>query len=167
MLATTGIADAATPVAAPAACTDGPWQVSGASVEGAPAGFSAGEPGRTYVWHDGAGWHLRTTDVDAAAHHYTGTVTPSPGASIVDVGAVTLEPGDRFTVDPHGVLHYSFTTHRGIDGVNFRVSSCSGGPGESLGFALQRNGVAAPADIDLGAHRTHPAADPFTAHRTT
>lgn len=149
-------------------CDDGPWKVAGASVEGAPAGFNAADLGRTYVWHDGAGWHLRTTDARPGPHHYGGTIAASPGASFADVDKVKLDPGDVLFVDDHRVLHYAFTTFQGIDGVNFRVSACDGDrTHERLIFAVQKNGTGDdPGLIDLGAHRTHPVADPFVAHRS-
>ena len=149
-------------------CDDGPWKVADASVEGAPAGFDAGDIGRTYVWHDGGGWHLRTTDARPGPHHYSGTITTSPGARFVDVAKVRLEPGDVLFVDNHQVLHYAFTTFDAIDGVNFRVTACDSDRNhEQLTFALQKNDHGDdPALIDLGVHRTHPGADPFTAHRS-
>ncbi|MBA3907143.1 MAG: hypothetical protein H0X35_10745 [Pseudonocardiales bacterium] len=149
-------------------CGDGPWRVAGASVEGAPAGFDAGDVGRTYIGHDGAGWHLRTTDARPGPHHYSGTITASPGASFADVDKVRLDPGDVLFVDDRRVLHYAFTTFDGIDGVNFRVSACDGDrTHERLTFALQKNGVRDdPGLIDVGANHTHPVADPFVARRS-
>lgn len=177
-LATAGVADAApspatvAPTAASTSwahpCDDGPWRVAGASVEGSPAGFDAGDVGRTYLWHDGDGWHLRTTDARPGPHHYSGTITTSPGASFVDVGKVKLDPGDVLSVDDQHVLHYAFTTYQGIDGVNFRVSACDGDRNhERLTFALRKEGHDDdPGLVDLGAHRAHPGADPFVAHRS-
>ena len=102
----------------PAAACDGPgWRVASASVDGAPAGFDAGDAGRTYLWHDD-GWHLRTTDVNNAPHLYTGTISASPGATSVDVHKIRLDPADHLWVDDHQVLHYSFVTHAGIDGID-------------------------------------------------
>jgi hypothetical protein len=115
-LTTVGVANATPAVAAMSTaadmhrCDDGPWKVADASVEGAPAGFEAGEIGRTYVWHDGGGWHPRTTDARPGPHHYSGTIITSPGAKFVDVAKVRLEPGDVLFVHDHQVLHYAFTT---------------------------------------------------------
>ena len=79
----------------PAAACDGPgWRVASASVDGAPAGFDAGDAGRTYLWHDD-GWHLRTTDVNNAPHLYTGTISASPGATSVDVHKIRLDPANH------------------------------------------------------------------------
>jgi hypothetical protein len=115
-LTTVGVANATPAVAAMSTaadmhrCDDGPWKVADASVEGAPAGFEAGEIGRSYVWHDGGGWHPRTTDARPGPHHYSGTIITSPGAKFVDVAKVRLEPGDVLFVHDHQVLHYAFTT---------------------------------------------------------
>ena len=159
-LAMTGVA-----AAAPANACDGPgWQVAGASVDGAPAGFDAGDAGRTYLWHDN-GWHLRTTDVTSAAHLYTGTIAASPGAQFVDVHKVRLDPADRLWVDDHQILHYSFVTHAAIDGIDFHVAGCTDANQQRLTFELRKNGAGDPALIALGHTRDHPAADPFTATR--
>lgn len=164
VLAMAGTAAAATPTAA---CADGPWSVARASIEGAPAGFDPGDAGRTYVWHDSAGWHLRTTDAEPGPHHYSGTIAASPDAQFVDVATVKLDPGDSLRVDGRHVLHYSFTTFEGIDGLNFRVTACEADHSrERLAFALHKEGATdQPADVDLGAHRDHPATDPFVATR--
>jgi hypothetical protein len=149
-------------------CDDGPWRGAGASVEGSPAGFDAGDAGRTYVWHDLDGWHLRTTDAHPDPHHYSGTITVSPGARLLDVTKARFEPDDHLWVDDHNTLHYSFTTHEGIDGINFKVSACDADRDrETLGFFLQKNGHNDdPANIVLGAGRNHPSSDPFTVRRT-
>lgn len=162
-LAMTGMAAAAP--ANPSSACDGPgWRVAGASVDGAPAGFDAGDAGRTYLWHDD-GWHLRTTDANNAAHLYTGTISASPGATFVDVHKIRLDPADHLWVDDHHVLHYSFVTHAGIDGIDFHVAGCSDPNQQKLTFELRKNGAGDPALIDLGHNKDHPAADPFTATR--
>ncbi|PZS19012.1 MAG: hypothetical protein DLM60_10820 [Pseudonocardiales bacterium] len=175
VLAVTGVAGAApagatapTRLSGAPRCDDGPWTGAGASVEGRPSGFDAGDAGRTYVWHDSDGWHLRTTDARPGPHQYSGTITASPGARFLDVVKVRFEPGDRLWVDDHNTVHYSFTTYQGIDGIDFKVSACDGDRDrEILGFFLQRNGHDDdPSTIDLGAGRHHPGSDPFTVHRT-
>lgn len=161
-LALTGVA-AAAPATGP--CDGDGWHVAGASVDGAPAGFEAGAVGRTYVWHDAGGWHLRTTDANPAAHAYTGTIAAATGASFVGVTKVRVDPADALWVDDHKVLHYSFVTHAGIDGIDFHVTGCADPARDTLVFALRKNGAADPALIDLGRHRDHPGTDPFTATR--
>jgi hypothetical protein len=146
------------------ACDGAGWRIADASVDGAPARFDAGDAGRTYVWHDGGGWHLRTTDIHPDAHLYTGTVTASAGASFRDVHKVRLDPADRLWADRQ-VLHYSFVTHAGVDGIDFRVGGCRATDTRTVAFSLRKNGAADPRLIDLGAHRAHPATDPFTVTR--
>ena len=146
------------------ACDGTGWQIAGASVDGAPARLDAGDAGRTYVWHDRDGWHLRTTDIHPDAHVYTGTITASTGASFRDVHKVRLDPADRLRAD-HEVLHYSFVTHAGVDGIDFHVAGCRDTDRQTLTFALRKNGAPAPALVDLGDHRAHPDSDPFTATR--
>lgn len=157
-----------TPATLPHVCDDGKWTGAGASVQGRPHGFDAGDLGRTYVWHDATGWHLRTTDATSGPHHYSGTITASPGAHFSDVDKVRLDQGDHLYVDDHNVLHYDFTTYEGIDGVNFRVTACDGDrEHETLGFFLQKQGTDDnPVMIDLGHDDHHPSSDPFTVTRT-
>lgn len=159
------VAVAGVAAAAPGPCDGDGWHVAGASVDGAPAGFDAGDAGRTYVWHDAGGWHLRTTDARPDAHSYTGTIAASPGAAFVGVTRVRVDPADALWVDDHKVLHYSFVTHAGIDGVDFHVTGCPDPAHQKLVFALRKNGAADPGLIDLGRHRDHPGTDPFTATR--
>ncbi|HEY0814177.1 MAG TPA: hypothetical protein VGE11_12920 [Pseudonocardia sp.] len=162
-LTLTGVAAAAP--ANPSGACDGPgWRVAGASIDGAPAGFDAGDAGRTYLWHDD-GWHLRTTDVSNAPHLYTGTISASRGATFVDVHKVRLDPADHLWVDDHQVLHYSFVTHAGLDGIDFHVAGCSDSDQQKLTFELRKNGAGDAALIDLGHGEDHPATDPFTAVR--
>jgi hypothetical protein len=156
-------------LAAAPQCDDGAWSGAGASVEGTPSQFAAGAAGATYVWHDGAGWHLRTTDATPGPHHYAGTIAASPGAALVGVTKVHLEPGDHIWVDPHQVLHYDFTTFQRVDGIDFHATACdTARTHESLTFALLR-GTAneSPADVVLGRDDHHPSSDPFNVTRTT
>ncbi|MBV9921993.1 MAG: hypothetical protein JOY78_14225 [Pseudonocardia sp.] len=162
-LALTGAA-AAAPVTSTAVC-DGPgWQVTSASIDGAPAGLDAGDLGRTYLWHD-EGWHLRTTDINNSPHHYTGTISASPGATFLDVHKIRLDPADHLWVDDHQLLHYSFVTHAGIDGIDFRIAGCDHSEQQKLTFELRKNGAGDPSLIDLGHSKDHPATDPFVATR--
>jgi hypothetical protein len=161
LAATGGTAQAA---ADGAGCADGPWTLGEIPVQGRPDQFVAGARGRTYVWHDADGWHLRSTDATPGPHHYAGTITPSAGAALVDIRGVRLDPQDRFVVEPDG-LHYSFTTHEGVDGVDFRVTGCHRSP-ESLTFALRKDGHGDdPQLIDIGDKGKHPDTDPFTVRR--
>src|SRR5690348_14690942 len=80
---------AATSTSAPAAagaqparvhCDAGPW-TGAISPEGRPDNLDAGDAGAVYVWHDGDGWHIRTTDARPVDHHYTGTIRLEPSAA--------------------------------------------------------------------------------------
>jgi hypothetical protein len=103
-------------------CDAGPW-TGAISPEGRPDNFDAGDAGAVYVWHDGDGWHIRTTDKRAVDHHYTGTIRVEPGvARFTDIHTVRDERDDRVTIDGDNVLHYDFHTFASIDGVDFHVS---------------------------------------------
>ena len=161
LVATGGVAQAAD-----RGCVDGPWSLGDISVQGRPDAFEPGARGRTFVWHDGDDWQLRSTDATSGPHHYTGTITPSAGDAVVDIRGVRLDPADRFVVMGDG-LHYSFTTHQGVDGVDFRVTGCHQPAPESLRFALQKDGHGDdPQLVDIGDRGTHPDTDPFTVRRT-
>lgn len=150
-------------------CDDGAWRgPDGIGVEGRPAGLDPGDRGAAYVWHDGDGWHLRTTDATNTAHHYSGTIAVSPGARVVDVRRLRLESNDHVWVDDHQVLHYDFTTYRGTDGFDFRVTACDHSrEHESLRFSMDYDGHEDdPARIDLGAQKQHPRSATFTVTRS-
>lgn len=164
---------AATTPAAPAApststsCDDGRWHAGdGISVEGRPS-FDAGDSGAAYVWHDSDGWHVRTTDAARGAHHYTGTISVSPGASFTAVRPVRNERDDHVFVSSDDVLHYDLTTFRGIDGFDFRVSACAHDRDhEALHFAMDYNGREQDvARIKLGEDKQHPDSASFVVVR--
>ena len=164
-LGLTGGAAQAAPANGPG-CDDGPWSLGDVPVQGRPDRFAPGARGRTFVWHDADGWHLRSTDATPGPHRYTGTITPSAGAAFVDIRPVRLDPQDRFVVAQDG-LHYSFTTHEGVDGVDFRVTGCHRSAPESLTFALRKDGHGDdPQLVDVGDQGRHPDTDPFTVRRT-
>jgi hypothetical protein len=104
------------------ACDAGQWR-GAISPEGRPDGLDAGDAGAVYVWHDGDGWHIRTTDRRAVDHHYTGTIRLEPrAASFADIRTVRDERDDRVFVDGTNVLHYDFHTFASIDGADFRIT---------------------------------------------
>src|SRR5262247_2013648 len=90
--------------------------------EGRPDGFDAGDAGAVYVWHDGDGWHIRSTDKRPTDHHYTGSIHLSKGGSFTDLHPVRDEKDDTVSVDGDNTLHYDFHTFASIDGVDFRVT---------------------------------------------
>ena len=170
--ATTSTATAAaTPQAAAGTateCADGRWiGPDGISMEGRPDGFDPGDRGAVYLWHDAAGWHLRTTDASPGAHLYTGTVNPSPGTRFTAFRTVRAERDDHVWVTADGVLHYSLVTYRGIDGLDFRVSACgTDREREALRFSMDYNGHEDdPSRINLGDGRRHPDSATFVVSR--
>jgi hypothetical protein len=168
--AASAVLTAATPAASPSstACDDGRWHgPDGIDVEGRPDRFDAGDSGAAYVWHDSSGWHLRTTDAARGAHHYTGTITASPGASFTALRPVRNERDDHVWVAGDGALHYDLVTYRGIDGFDFRVSACAGAHDhEALRFSMDYDGREQDtARIKLGDRKQHPPAATFTVWR--
>ncbi len=150
-------------------CDDGPWMLAdGINVNGRPDHFDRGDRGATYIWHDGSGWHLRTTDVRNVENDYTGFITLTSGGRFTSVHAVMNEKDDRVYLDGNHVLHYSFNTYNGIDGFDFTVSACNGDrQHETLAFHLTRDGSDDnPARIDLGDAKVHPDAATFRAVRS-
>lgn len=166
------VSTAAAPAAAAApstatSCDDGRWHgPDGIDVQGRPS-LDPGDSGAAYIWHDENGWHLRTTDASPGAHHYTGTIAASPGASFTAVRPVRNERDDYVSVTADGVLHYDLTTYRGVDGFDFRVSACAADRShEALQFSLDYNGREQDtARIKLGHDKRHPDSARFTVWR--
>ena len=112
--------------AAPTRCDAGPW-TGAISPEGRPDNFDAGDAGAVYVWHDGDGWHIRSTDARPVDHHYTGTIHLDPAAAnFANIRTVRDERDDHVSVDGTNTLHYDFHTYASIDGVDFTIT-CPGG----------------------------------------
>ena len=127
------------------------------------AGVGAG-----YIWHDNDGWHLRTTDAFAGSHHYSGTVTVSPDATVTSLQPVMLEPNDHVWLTSDKVIHYDFTTQTGVDGFDFTISSCAGSKEhEALEYALDDNGREQDISrIKLGPNTAHPLFATFDVYRS-
>jgi hypothetical protein len=148
-------------------CDDGRWiGADGINVTGRPDNLDHGDRGAVYLWHGTDGWHLRTTDASPGAHHYSGTITGSPGVRFLDVQKVRFEHDDHLDVEGN-VFRYSFTTYTGIDGINFRVNACGEDrTHESLTFSMDINGHEDdPARIDLGDRKQHPDSATFNVRR--
>jgi len=167
--APSAVLTAASPaMASSTACDDGRWHgPDGINVEGRPDRFDAGDSGAAYVWHDASGWHLRTTDAARGVHHYTGTISASPGASFTALRLVRDERDDHVWLSADGVLHYDLATYRGIDGFDFRVSACAGARDhEALRFSMDYNGREQDtARIKLGDRKQHPPTATFNVWR--
>jgi hypothetical protein len=154
--------------AAPRRCEDGAWiGPDGINVNRRPDQLDRGDDGSAYIWHGVDGWHLRTTDVQNVAHHYTGTITVSPGVSVTYLRPVMLEKDDRVWLTSD-VIHYDLTTYAGVDGFDFRVSACDGARAhETLRFSLDYNGHEQDtARIKLGDEKGHPPAATFDVRRS-
>src|SRR5215472_10313927 len=148
----------ATPAAAVASsnteCDAGAWRADDISVEGAPDGFDAGDHGATFIWHDGAGWHLRTTDKTDSRHVYSGRIVLSTG-SFRNVEGVQLEQDDHYRVDGR-TLYYRFVTYNAIDGLDFRVGDCAPGARQALAFHLRYEGQLDKTRVIVGDQGKHP-----------
>jgi len=165
--ASTPAASTPAPSSTAPSCDDGRWHgPDGIDVQGRPV-FDAGDGGAAYIWHGDAGWHLRTTDAQPGAHHYTGTITASPGAAFTAIRPVRNERDDHVWVSGDGVLHYDLTTYRGIDGFDFRVTACAHDRDhEALRFSLDDNGRDQDvARIKLGSDKRHPDSATFSVWR--
>lgn len=150
------------PSAAPsaqAACDAGPWADR---IQGAPPGFSGGDRGGDYLWHDTHGMHLRVTHRSSSRDVYTGTITSS---TAMRIDPVRLEKGDvaRLSAD-HRTLVFAFANYGHVDGVDFHADCAT-----SITVAhLNVGNVRLPASrVYLGVTKAHPAQVPFTVHRTT
>jgi hypothetical protein len=159
---------AAVPAPQPMRCPDGRWiGPNGIDVEGRP-NFDAGDSGAAYIWHDGSGWHLRTTDAMTTPHHYQGTIAVSSDAEVTSLRGLMLERTDHVWRTNDNVIHYDFTTYTGVDGLDFTVSSCDPNHrNETLRFHLVYNGYTQdPARIKLGPEKAHPPSADFAVQRT-
>jgi hypothetical protein len=116
------------------------------------------------VWHDGDGWHIRTTDRRAVDHHYTGTIRLLPaGESFVGVRPVRDERDDHIFVDGDNVLHYDFHTFASIDGGDFRVTCADRGRGarERLAFHTELDGHPVADRVRIGDSKQSPKSADF------
>jgi len=155
------------PASGSAACDATPW-LGAISPEGRPDSLDAGDAGAVYVWHDGDGWHVRTTDARPVDHHYTGTIHLSPAAaSVVDVRTVRDERDDRVVVDGTNTLHYDFHTFASVDGVDFRVTCSAGGrERERLAFHTEFDGHPIADRVRIGDSKRSPRTADFAFVRS-
>jgi hypothetical protein len=161
----TEAAKTSAPSSQPAAsrCDATPW-TGAISPEGRPDGLDAGDAGAVYLWHDGDGWHVRTTDQRPVDHHYTGTIRLQPaGESFVDVRPVRDERDDRVFVDGDNVLHYDFHTFASVDGADFRVTCADRGRGarERLAFHTEFDGHPISDRVRIGDRKQSPRSADF------
>jgi hypothetical protein len=128
---------------------------------GEPAGFHKGLPACYAVWHDGRGWHLRTTTT-GKKHRFRGRIEVQGGV-LEAVHSFHLEKSGKLA--DHWKLHpkkhaltFDFETDNGIDGIAFRVSPKA----KSIHFNLHIDGKHQAGRIFVGRAGHHPLRDPFT-----
>src|SRR3954452_17275218 len=128
-------------------------------VEGRPAHLHVRGATGDYIWHDGAGWHLRVTHPTRSRMVFRGVITAS---SPITFQRVRDEQRDKVTVLNGGkTLVFRFVNHGGIDGVDFRDSCAS-----TMKVALALNGHRLGRNhIYIGAHSARPSRDPFVISR--
>lgn len=147
------------PSAQAAVCDAGPWADR---IQGLPLGFSGGDRGGDYLWHDTHGMHLRVTHRSSSRAVYTGTIT-SPSAMRID--PVRLEKGDvaRLSAN-HRTLVFALSNYGHVDGVNFHADCAT-----SITVAHLNEGDSRlpAARVYLGVTKAHPAQVPFTVHRAS
>jgi hypothetical protein len=163
--------DAATPavvaghvdgVARPAVlgCDQGHWPPT---ADGEPEGFDPGDRGGYRVWHDGSGWHLRTTTPGDGSHLFSGRIRSA--ADVAIVAEYHDERGDYVRAEGK-TIEFRFDTHDHVDGLDF-VAGCT----DHVSFDLEARAPGTPgprpvpADrVWLGRHGRAPA-NPFTVFR--
>ncbi len=136
--------------------------VAAAPAPPTPASTSAGAPPTNdaspagyYLWHDDAGYHLRTHG-PGAEHQFVARLKTN--GTFKDVDKSMLEKADRVTVKDDGhVLVLHLHTYGAWDGVNFRIDG-----GERMRLNLKLDGQEiSTSNIFLGSGGAHPATDPF------
>ena len=128
-------------------------------VRGAPAALRAGLPRGYWVWHDGAGWHLRVTHATTQQLVFSGTITASRPLTATkvrderhDVVALSTD---------HRTAAFRFTNYGAVDGLDL-VAHCAG----RVSFSLWVDGHRIATDrVRLGRTQAHPATNPFAVIR--
>jgi hypothetical protein len=118
---------------------------------GRPA-FGPGAPEAYWVWHDGGGWHLRSTTA-GKPRRFHGTVVPL-GGEITDARPIRPNDVERVRIAPGGIA-FDFLTQGGEDGFDWHVSSgCNR-------FEIYVDGAARPGHVRLGGPANSPQHVPF------
>lgn len=130
-----------------------PGEEAKGSAEGRPSGLRDGAPEGAWVWHDAAGWHLRTTTMKNP-HRFRGRVWGMKG-EVGNVKVVRTEHNDRFRKKGNH-LYFDFTTNGHEDGFDFQLaeSNCAF-------FHIGIDGANAPNRINIGAAGVHPRGAAF------
>jgi len=159
---------APSPQPAASRCDSTPW-TGAISPEGRPDALDAGDAGAVYVWHDGDGWHIRTTDARPVDHHYTGTIRLQPAAAnFADIRTVRDERDDHVSVDGTNTLRYDFHTFASIDGVDFHVTCPAGRRDghERLAFHTDFDGHPISDRVRIGDSKQSPKSADFAFVRS-
>ena len=118
--------------------------------------FSAGMPRRFVLWEENGVFRLRTTTAKVL-NRFSGAIHAVDGR-FEKVALIRLDKGDYVKLSPDRTrLFFSFTTLKGVDGINFTAS------GKRLALFLNINGRRAvpKAEIFLGKDGLHPLRNPF------
>ena len=115
---------------------------------GRPTNLHAGAPEAIWIWHDGGGWHVRTT-TQSQLHRFSGRVW-APKGEVGNVHATRLEFNDRFR-HTGNAMTFDFQTNGGEDGFDFQIaeSNCAM-------FYVHIDGKPRPDRVFLGAHNVNP-----------
>ncbi len=119
--------------------------------------------GDAFIYHNGAGWHLRMRHRGSDKLTFTGTIRTNDGKEI-NPSAYRLEPGhgDEFTLGPDKTsLTFTFNNYGGIDGLDMTMN-CSA----DVTFELSADGSEMNPDrIHLGRRRIEALTNPVTIER--
>lgn len=151
----------ATPVAAPPAAappqpawvdppatSEPPREHPKNAAQGRPTNLQAGAAEAIWIWHDGGGWHLRTTTA-SQLHRFSGRVW-APKGEVGNVRSTRLELNDRFRKSGNAMA-FDFQTQGGEDGFDFQIAEAN-----CAMFSVHIDGKPRPDRIFLGSHNLSP-----------
>lgn len=129
--------------------------------QGRPTRLQEGKANVYAVWHDGNGWHLRTT-TKRKEHYFRGTIHVE-GGTFTRVHSRGLEKKgglhDHWRIGPkRQTITFDFQTNKGIDGIDFNVSKGA----DRVRFHLHIDGKDLPTHTLVGASNQHPQQMPFS-----
>jgi hypothetical protein len=127
---------------------EAPEETTKGIAEGQPPGFRDRAPEAYWVWHDRAGWHLRTTTAHQQ-HRFQGRIWVGKG-EVGNVHPTGLELGDRLK-QRGNALAFDFTTKGHADGFDFQIAE-----GECAKFNLLIDGKGKPDAIYVGGRGEQP-----------
>lgn len=128
---------------------------------GRPEGSIVDQTGRYYVWHDGQGWHLRTTSKGGRNFHGAVRVKEAKIKTFKSVGLKDKQGKneDLWRVnDARSELTFHFKTGKLSDGLDFVVDGDEG----QVEFDLHIDKQKSPQAIFVGRGLQHPDTNPFS-----